>query len=49
MGVMGLGKSILVKLLLWLYEWDSGDIFLDGVDLKKYFLGDLWCSVGLVS
>ena len=48
-GATGSGKSTLVKLLLRLYEWDSGDILLDGVDLKKYFLGDLRRSVGLVS
>lgn len=48
-GATGSGKSTLVKLLLRLYEWDSGDILLDGVDLRKYFLGDLRRSVGLVS
>ncbi|UAJ71671.1 ABC transporter ATP-binding protein [Synechocystis sp. PCC 7339] len=48
-GATGSGKSTLVKLLLRLYEWDSGDILLDGVDLRKYFLGDLRRSIGLVS
>ncbi len=48
-GSTGSGKSTLVKLLLRLYEWESGEILLDGVDLRKYFLGDLRRSIGLVS
>lgn len=48
-GSTGSGKSTLVKLLLRLYEWDSGEILLDGVDIRRYFLGDLRRSIGLVS
>ncbi|MEB3228980.1 MAG: ABC transporter ATP-binding protein [Synechocystis sp.] len=48
-GATGSGKSTLVKLLLRLYEWDGGDILLDGVDIRRYFLGDLRRSIGLVS
>ena len=48
-GSTGSGKSTLVKLLLRLYEWESGDILLDGVDIRRYFLGDLRRSIGLVS
>jgi len=48
-GSTGSGKSTLVKLLLRLYEWESGKILLDGVDIRRYFLGDLRRSIGLVS
>ncbi len=48
-GATGSGKSTLVKLLLRLYEIDSGEITLDGVSLKKLKLEDLRRSMGLVS
>ncbi len=48
-GSTGSGKSTLVKLLLRLYEWDTGEILLDGIDLRRYFLGDLRRCIGLVS
>ncbi|MEY2983843.1 MAG: hypothetical protein RLZZ568_460 [Cyanobacteriota bacterium] len=48
-GSTGSGKSTLVKLLLRLYEWESGKVLLDGVDIRRYFLGDLRRSIGLVS
>ena len=35
-GENGSGKSTIVKLLLRLYDVDSGHIFLDGVDIKEY-------------
>jgi len=48
-GPTGSGKSTLVKLLLRLYEIESGAITLDGVDVRELRLGDLRRAVGLVS
>ncbi|WP_026101130.1 ABC transporter ATP-binding protein [Synechococcus sp. PCC 7336] len=48
-GPTGSGKSTLVKLLLRLYEIDSGRITLDGTDLRQLNLKDLRRAIGLVS
>ena len=48
-GSTGSGKSTLVKLLLRLYEIQSGRIILDGIDIKDIFLYDLRRAIGLVS
>jgi ATP-binding cassette subfamily B protein len=48
-GSTGSGKSTLVKLLLRLYEIQSGSITLDGVELRELNLKDLRRSIGLVS
>jgi len=48
-GATGSGKSTLVKLLLRFYEIDKGSITIDGIDLKKIYLGDLRRAIGLVS
>ncbi|MCM1982078.1 ABC transporter ATP-binding protein [Lyngbya confervoides] len=48
-GATGSGKSTLVKLLLRLYEIQSGVITLDGVDIQSYRLPDLRRAIGLVS
>jgi len=48
-GATGSGKSTLVKLLLRLYEVNSGAITLDNIDLKKIKLRDLRRCIGLVS
>jgi ATP-binding cassette subfamily B protein len=48
-GSTGSGKSTLVKLLLRLYEVNSGSITLDGIDLQKLNLRDLRRCIGLVS
>jgi ATP-binding cassette, subfamily B, bacterial len=48
-GATGSGKSTLVKLLLRLYEIQSGSITLDGIDIKDLHLADLRKSIGLVS
>jgi ATP-binding cassette subfamily B protein len=37
-GQNGAGKSTLIKLLLRLYEPDSGDIFVNGVNIREYDL-----------
>jgi ATP-binding cassette subfamily B protein len=48
-GSTGSGKSTLVKLLLRLYEIQSGSITLDGVELRDLQLRDLRRAIGLVS
>ena len=48
-GATGSGKSTLVKLLLRLYEIQSGSITLDGQNIKDIVLWDLRRAVGLVS
>ncbi|MBW4543278.1 MAG: ABC transporter ATP-binding protein/permease [Symplocastrum torsivum CPER-KK1] len=48
-GSTGSGKSTLVKLLLRLYEVQSGSITLDGIELQKLQLRDLRRAIGLVS
>jgi ATP-binding cassette subfamily B protein len=48
-GSTGSGKSTLVKLLLRLYEIQSGTIYLDDIDIRDICLGDLRRSMGLVS
>ncbi len=48
-GATGSGKSTLVKLLLRLYEIQSGRITLDGINLQDLHLVDLRRSIGLVS
>jgi ATP-binding cassette, subfamily B, bacterial len=48
-GATGSGKSTLVKLLLRLYEINSGTITLDGLNIQDLRLSDLRKSIGLVS
>jgi ATP-binding cassette subfamily B protein len=48
-GSTGSGKSTLIKLLLRFYEIQSGNITLDGLDLKEINLVDLRQNIGLVS
>jgi ATP-binding cassette, subfamily B, bacterial len=48
-GATGSGKSTLVKLLLRLYEINSGIITLDGLNIQDLHLADLRRSIGLVS
>jgi ATP-binding cassette, subfamily B, bacterial len=48
-GATGSGKSTLVKLLLRLYEIQSGEITLDGINIHDLHLVDLRKSIGLVS
>jgi ATP-binding cassette subfamily B protein len=48
-GSTGSGKSTLVKLLLRLYEIETGTIALDGIDIRDLKLEDLRRCIGLVS
>ncbi|WP_028954270.1 ABC transporter ATP-binding protein [Synechocystis sp. PCC 7509] len=48
-GSTGSGKSTLVKLLLRLYEVQSGTISLDGVDIRELDFKNLRSHIGLVS
>ncbi|MES1023295.1 ABC transporter ATP-binding protein [Gloeocapsa sp. BRSZ] len=48
-GSTGSGKSTLVKLLLRLYEVQSGSITLDGIELRDLRFDDLRRAIGLVS
>jgi ATP-binding cassette, subfamily B, bacterial len=47
-GENGQGKTTIVKLLTRLYDPTSGQILLDGVDLREYDLEDLWKEVGVI-
>jgi len=47
-GENGQGKTTLVKLLTRLYEPTSGQILLDGVDLRDYDVDDLRREIGVI-
>jgi ATP-binding cassette, subfamily B, bacterial len=47
-GENGQGKTTIVKLLTRLYDVTSGEILLDGVDLREYDLEDLWGEIGVI-
>ncbi|HLH31282.1 MAG TPA: ABC transporter ATP-binding protein [Terriglobia bacterium] len=47
-GENGQGKTTIVKLLTRLYEATSGQILLDGIDIREYDLEDLWREVGVI-
>lgn len=48
-GSTGSGKSTLVKLIARLYDVDSGEILLDGINIKDYKLSTLRFSIGFVT
>ncbi len=48
-GAIGSGKSTIEKLLLNLYEPDSGAIFMDGIDIRQIDPADLRAKIGYVS
>lgn len=48
-GSTGGGKTTLIKLLLRLYDVSSGDILLDGIDVRKVDLHDLRQKISLVT
>ena len=47
-GKNGQGKTTLVKLLTRLYDVSSGQILLDGNDIRDYNLEDLWKEIGVI-
>lgn len=47
-GENGQGKTTIVKLMVRLYDVTSGQILLDGVDLREYSLDDLWKETGVI-
>jgi len=47
-GKNGQGKTTIVKLLTRLYEPTSGQILLDGIDIRDYNLQDLWKEIGVI-
>ena len=47
-GENGQGKTTIVKLLARLYDVSSGQILLDGVDLREYDIEDLWREIGII-
>lgn len=47
-GENGQGKTTIVKLLTRLYDVTSGQILLDGIDIREYDLEDLWREVGVI-
>jgi len=47
-GENGQGKTTIVKMLTRLYDVTSGQILLDGVDIREYDLEDLWREIGVI-
>lgn len=47
-GATGAGKSSIVNLINRFYEIQSGEIFIDDVNIREYKLGELRQSVGIV-
>jgi ATP-binding cassette, subfamily B, bacterial len=47
-GANGQGKTTIVKLLTRLYDVTSGQILLDGNDLRDYNLDDLWKEIAVI-
>ncbi|PID23087.1 multidrug ABC transporter ATP-binding protein [Sporosarcina sp. P3] len=47
-GHTGSGKSSIINLFMRFYEYERGDIFIDGVSLKEYPIEELRKKVGLV-
>ena len=47
-GPTGAGKTTLVKLLMRFYDVNSGGIYVDGIDIRKFKREDLRCMFGMV-
>jgi ATP-binding cassette subfamily B protein len=49
LGTTGSGKSTIINLIPRFYEINSGDIKIDGIDVRNYVVKDLRKNIGLVS
>jgi len=47
-GSTGCGKSTLINLIPRFYDVTAGSVLVDGVDVRRYALKDLWRRIGLV-
>ena len=47
-GESGCGKSTFVNLLMRFYDVDSGEVLLDGINIKRIKLHDLRVAISLV-
>lgn len=47
-GENGSGKTTLIKLLTRLYDVSSGEILIDGINIKKYSLDSLYKNIGVI-
>lgn len=47
-GENGFGKTTLVKLLLRLYDPDSGSVLVNGIDIRRFDLRDLRRGIGVI-
>jgi ATP-binding cassette, subfamily B, multidrug efflux pump len=47
-GPTGAGKTTLVKLLMRFYDVNSGGIYIDGIDIRRFKREDLRCMFGMV-
>lgn len=47
-GANGAGKTTIIKLLMRLYDVTEGTILINGVNIKKYKIEDLWKQIGTV-
>jgi len=47
-GPTGAGKSTIIALLMRLYDPDSGNIYINGKDIREYDPGELRCLFGVV-
>ncbi|MCX7977354.1 MAG: ABC transporter ATP-binding protein/permease, partial [Bellilinea sp.] len=48
-GHTGAGKSSKAKLVARFYEFQSGEILIDGLDIRSFDLGSYRCQLGIVS
>lgn len=48
MGLIGVGKIILINLLMCFYDVIEGVIKIDGIDMKKMNCSDVWFVFGMV-
>ena len=47
-GSTGSGKSSIINVFMRFYEFQSGEVLLDGVDIREYPKEELRCNIGLV-